>query len=268
MRSLPLSALVLGALVLAACATGSPASPAASAPSSGAPAGGEMTYEDLDGNAFIVTGAEGYEIVPDSTIEIAFNQGRIAIEAGCNTMGSQYRIENNVLSVGQLVSTEMACEPPLMAQDLWISNFIFNSTVTLEGDTMTLSKDGVTLTLTDSELANPDRPLEGTTWNVEGLIDVDAISTVPAGVEASLVFADGQVEVAAGCNTGSGPADITDTTITFGAIATTRMACGEEAMNVESLILTFLQGEVGYTISADMLTMTNDDGGILLRAAE
>lgn len=271
MRHLSVAMLSIVAIVaLSACSGGSPTqAPSAAAPSGSAPAGGgEVTFEDLDGNAFIVTGAEGYEVVPDSTIEIGFSEGRITIHAGCNTMASQYRIEDNVLSVGQLATTEMACAPALMQQDQWVSDFIFNTTVTLEGDTMTLSKDGVTLTLTDSQVANPDRPLEGTTWNVDGLINVDAVSTVPAGVEASLVFADGQVQVAAGCNTGSGTAEITDTTITFGPIATTRMACGEEAMNVESLILEFLQGEVSYTIEADLLTMTDDDGGIILRAAE
>ena len=46
---------------------------------------------------------------------------------------------------------------------------------------MTLTKDGVTLTLTDSEVANPDRPLEGTTWAVNGLIANEAVSSMPAG---------------------------------------------------------------------------------------
>ena len=38
-------------------------------------------------------------------------------------------------------STEMACEPPLMAQDQWLSNFLTSGpTYTLDGDTLTLTQ--------------------------------------------------------------------------------------------------------------------------------
>ena len=41
------------------------------------------------------------------------------------------------------------------------------------------------------------------------------------------MFEGGKVNVNAGCNTGSGAAELGEGTITFGPIATTRMACDE-----------------------------------------
>jgi heat shock protein HslJ len=265
MRRSSVVALTLGALVaLAACTTGG--SPSSAPSAAGEPS--DVSFEDLEGLSFVVTAAEGYEVVPGSTITLTFEEGRIGIQAGCNTMGSQYRVEDGVLVIGQMITTEMACDEPLMAQDRFLGEFLYNTTIALDGDTLTLSKDGVSLTLTDREVADPDRSLEGTTWLVDSLVSLQAVSSMPAGVEASLVFADGQVQVASGCNTGSGSAEIGDATITFGPIATTRMACEQPAMDAEAQILAVLQGEVGYAIEADRLTLTGDDAGLILRAQE
>ena len=165
-----------------------------------------------------------------------------------------------------MMTTEMACEEPLMAQDQWISAFVNGAAVTLEGDTLTLAKDGVTVTATDKEVAKPDLPVEGTVWMVEGLVSNQAVSSMPAGVEASLVFADGKVAVDAGCNKGSGAAEIGDTTITFGPIATTKMFCEGAAGEVEQQVLGVLSGEVAYTVDSDALQLRGAGGGLDLRA--
>ena len=261
-----LSVTTLALVVILALAACTPGGAATAAPSGGT--GGEVTYEQLEGRSFVVTSAEGYEVVPDSEIQITFEEGRIGIQAGCNSMGSQYRVEGGVLSVGDMITTEMACEPALMAQDVFISNFVHNTTLTLDGDTLTMTKDAVTLTLTDSEIANPDLPIEGTTWLVNGIVANQAVSSMPLGVEASLVFEGGNVNVNAGCNTGSGPATLGEGTITFGPIATTRMACEGPAMDAESQILQVLQGDATYEINGNGMTLTSPGGGLVLIAQE
>ena len=165
-----------------------------------------------------------------------------------------------------MMTTEMACAEPLMAQDQWISAFVNGAAITLEGDTLTLAKDGVTVTATDKEVARPDLPVEGTVWVVEGLVSNQAVSSMPSGVEASLVFADGKVAVDTGCNKGSGAAEIGDTTITFGPIATTKMFCEGAAGEVEQQVLGVLTGEVAYTVDADVLQLRGAGGGLDLRA--
>ena len=163
-------------------------------------------------------------------------------------MGGSYTITDGKLAVGAMMTTEMACEEPLMAQDQWISAFVNGAAVALEGDTLTLAKDGVIVTATDREVAKPDLPVEGTVWMVEGLVSNQAVSSMPAGVEASLVFADGKVAVDTGCNNGNGAAEIGDTSITFGPVATTKMFCEGAAGEVEQQVLGVLTGEVAYTV--------------------
>ncbi|OGO55746.1 MAG: hypothetical protein A2V85_02230 [Chloroflexi bacterium RBG_16_72_14] len=248
-------------LGLAAC-TGGAATPAPSSPPASAdPATG------LDGRTFLSTGATGATLVPGSQVRIAFAGGNIAANAGCNSMSGSYTIVGDRLDVDLLAMTEMACEEPLMAQDGWVAALLDGATITLDGDTLTLAKDGVALTLQDREVADPDRPLLGTRWVVDGLISGDAVSSVPQGVTAALVFADGRVDVEAGCNTGSGTVRIDGATIVFGPIALTKMACGEAAMAVEQAVTTVLTGEAGYAIEAGSLTLTNGAAGLMLRAA-
>jgi heat shock protein HslJ len=215
---------------------------------------------------FIVTGVQGHDLVEGSEVSLRFDAGSLGISAGCNQMGGAYAVTDGVLTVGPMMTTEMACEEPLMAQDQWISAFVNGAAVTLEGDTLTLSKEGVTITATDKEVAKPDLPVEGTVWMVEGLVSNQAVSSMPAGVEASLVFADGKVAVDAGCNKGSGTAEIGDTSITFGPIATTKMFCEGAAGEVEQQVLGVLTGEVAYTVDADVLQLRGAGGGLDLRA--
>ena len=155
-----------------------------------------------------------------------------------------------------------------MSQDTWLAAFLPNSSVSLAGDELTLTRDGVTLTLLDEETANPDRPLEGTRWVVEGIVARDAVSSVPAGAVASLTLEGGTVEVDAGCNTGSGTYTLEDGVVVFGPIATTKMACEPEVMDLEAAVLQVLSGAAGWTIDADTLTLTNGGNGLILRAGD
>jgi heat shock protein HslJ len=282
MRSLPLVGLSLAAAVIVgACSSGGAASPAASAspasaapssaPSSAptsAPGGAAPTDADLAGRVFIVTGATGHDLVPKTEITLTFDAGRIGVSAGCNQMSGAYEIKDGTLDIGPMMSTEMACEAPLMDQDQWISTFLPGAAITLTRDaaTLTLAKDGVTLTAVDKKVVRPDLPLEGTTWVVESLVANQAASSMPQGVTATLVFADGKVAVEPGCNKGGGAAAIAETVITFGPIATTKMACEGPAMQVEQQVLAVLAGDVAWAIDSNTLQLRGAGGGLDLRA--
>jgi heat shock protein HslJ len=254
-------------VVVAACSSGSAASPAASAsPAPASPVAAAPTVADLDGNTYLVIEVQGHDLVKGSEVTLRFDAGSLGIGAGCNSMSGGYTITDGKLVVGAMMSTEMACQEPLMAQDQWISAFVNGAAITLEGDTLTLGKDGVTVTATDKKVAKPDLPVEGTVWMVEGLVGNQAVSSMPSGVEASLVFADGKVAVDAGCNKGSGAAAIGDTTITFGPIATTKMFCEGAAGEVEQRVLGVLTDEVAYTVDSDALQLRGAGGGLDLRA--
>lgn len=254
-RVLLILATVL-AFAVTACAGGAASSP----PGSAAPAAG------LDGRTFLSRAVSGRALVAGSTIRLSFKAGSISASAGCNSMSGTYSVDGNVLRVGMMATTEMACQEPLMAQDRWLADLLDGATIALDGNTLTLAKGGVTVTLVDRVVADPDRPLLGTRWIVDGLISGEAVSSVPVGVIAALTFDAGQVAVETGCNSGGGSVTITDRTIAFGSITLTKKGCPRPGTAVELAVTAVLQGQVGYTIEAGRLTLTAGERGLLLRA--
>jgi heat shock protein HslJ len=250
------SVILATALIVGAC----------SGTGGGAPSPSPTT---LDGRTFLSTTVRGHDLVAGSTLRLWFQGDRLGISAGCNQMSGTYSIADGRLVIGQMATTEMACEPALMDQDTWVGAFLDGATVTLTGDTLTLGHGDVTLTLVDREVADPDRPLERTRWIVDGIVTGDAVSSVPVGVTAAMTFSNGQLQVEAGCNAGSASVSATDTTLTIGPLALTRKACAPETMAVERAVTAVLSGQVDYTIEADVLTLTvggASHDGLMLRA--
>jgi heat shock protein HslJ len=256
----PLFAVGLAALLVAACAgSGAPADPqrlGREAP----------TSADLSGRTFLGVDAVGRTLVPGTQVRLAFVDDQLSAQAGCNTIGGAYRIDGSRLAAGPLATTEMACEPALMDQDRWLAELLGGATVTLEGDTLTLAEGGVALVLQDREVADPDRPLLGTRWVVDGLVSGEAVASLPLGVTAALTFRDGRVDVEAGCNTGRGGYAIEGAVITFEPLMMTMMACEGPATDVERSVLTVLAGSVTHEIEADTLRLSTGALGLVLRA--
>jgi heat shock protein HslJ len=284
-----LAAAVLLA-VLTACSAGNSATPAAgsgsstgsaAAGSSGAtsslPAAGSGRVgssaaqggDALDGVTVVATEVTGaYTIAAGSTISLTFKDGRVAAQAGCNSISGSYTVSGDVLSVTPaMVSTMMACDPALMAQDSWLTTFLSSSpTWTYTDGTLTLTNgtDSITATPAPSGAA----ALEGTGWKVVGLISnsssANSVSAVDPGVIAWLRFSAGQVAVNASCNAGGGAAQITDSTIIFGTIAMSQRACIGPAGTVQQTMTAVLQGTTTYKLANDpagaLLTITSAAG--------
>jgi heat shock protein HslJ len=230
------------------------------------PPDGSGTGPGLDGRTFLSTGIEGRILVAGSRITIAFRDGQISASGGCNSMSGPYRIDGDHLVAGSLATTEMGCDEPLMAQDTWLAELLGEATIAIDGDTLVLARGNVRLTMEDREIADPDRPLLGTRWVLDGIRSGDAVSSMPVGVTAALTFSDGRVDVEAGCNRGGGTVEVGDTTIRFGPVALTKMACAPDAMAVEGAVAAVLSGEVAYAIEAGSLTLDAAGVGLMLRA--
>lgn len=240
------------AVILSACSTAASPSPSTAT---------------LDGHAYLSTDVEGAVLVPGSRIRLGFANGNLTASGGCNTMSGAYAIQGDRIVTTQMSMTEMACAEPLMAQDEWLATFLGGITYTLAGDTLTLTNGATRLTLLDKEVATPDQPIEGTRWVVDGIVSGDAVSSVPAGVTASIRISAGQLDVDTGCNTGGGPVEVTPTRLTFGSIALTKRACLAGPAAVESAVVAVLKGTVDYTIDADTLNLDAGAVGLTLRAA-
>jgi heat shock protein HslJ len=172
-----------------------------------------------------------------------------------------------------MATTDMGCDPPRHAQDEWLARFLTSRPQwSRSGSTLTLDNGTTRIVLEDREVADPDRPLQGTKWVVDTIVDRDTASSVPAGVEAHLTFEDdNRFGGNTGCNGMGGNSVVHEdrSTITFSEVITTKMACDDERMRVERAVLATLDGDVAYRIDANVLRLDGPgDHGLRLRAAK
>ncbi|WP_454196726.1 META domain-containing protein [Nocardia sp. Marseille-Q1738] len=223
------------------------------------------------GRTFLSTGVEGTPIPGGGPLTVSFPDGRIAADAGCNKFSGAVTLDDHVLRVSGLSTTLMACPDDRSGADEWLSGLL-NSEPSwrLDDARLTLHSDDRTVTLLDKKVAQPDRPVKGTPWLVTAFIADDAQIRSRALDEAKptlTIAEDGAVSGSTGCNRVTGSADVSGAEITF-RVATTKMACSAEVMEVEQAVLKALDGKTTATVDADTLTLRNDNGAGLILHAE
>ena len=225
------------------------------------------TGQTLDGRTFLSTKVDGPALVAGTVIRITFKDGNVTANAGCNTFGGPYRIDGDRLVVGQIVTTEIGCQPNLAAQDQWVTGLLGGATIGLDGNNLTLALNGIRVAFLDRVVADPDLPLLGTRWVVDGLINGGTVSSVPAGAIATITLTDAHVDVETGCNTGGATATVANGSITFADLVLTKRACDNGVAQLESAVVAVLRGNPSYAIQADLLTLMSGGVGLTLRAA-
>lgn len=88
--------------------------------------------------------------VPDTEAGITFNEdGTLTGNSGCNGFGGNYTVEGDRVTFSEIVSTLIACEEPLMSQESVVHQVLTDTaTYKIEGNTLTLSNNGMVLVLT------------------------------------------------------------------------------------------------------------------------
>ena len=260
-KSRALVAVLLGAACLVTGACGNDST------DSSDPAALNLDGRTFVGNAVTVND-KPYRLVPGSNLRISFEDGRIGASAGCNSMsGNATWNDGNLLVAGDnLASTEMACDPALMDQDAWFGDVIASEpTLTQDGDTLTLTSTKAVIVLSDEEVVVPDQLLTGPSWQLDSITSDDVVSSVPQGATASLMFtSEGQVQANLGCNIGHSRYTVEGTILRIGPLASTQKACEPPASDVESAMVSVLQGDVTFGVDGNQLTLTpmkaTDDG--------
>jgi heat shock protein HslJ len=271
MRTKTTITMLLLALALGACGRGEVSQAGAANPG----AGGEEPWGRTFLSTSVTENGQPKPLVAGTRITLNFmaDGHRLGAQAGCNQMGGPASFEGGRLVVGDLSSTMMGCDPPRHAQDEWLARFLTSRPEwSRSGSTLTLDNGTTRIVLEDREVADPDRPLRGTTWVVDTIVDRDTASSVPAGVEAYLTFEDdNRFGGNTGCNGMGGHSVVRQatSTITFSEVITTKMACDDDRMRVERAVLATLDGDVAYGIDADVLRLDGPGGhGLRLRAAD
>lgn len=222
------------------------------------------------GRTFLSTDVEGAPIPGGGPLTISFTEDRVAADAGCNKFTGAVSLDDQVLRVSGLATTLMACEDERHGADEWLSGLL-NSRPSwrLEGSRLTLRSPDRTVTLLDKKVARPDKPVNGTAWRVTALITDNSSIRSRALDEAQptlTIAEDGSVSGSTGCNRLTGSAEVSGTQITF-RIATTKMLCSPEVMEVEQSMLKAMDGKTTATVDAETLTLRNDNGaGLVLHA--
>lgn len=257
--------LTLMVTTLVACAQAPGASPSPSSTPNPSPSPNQNVPAGLDGRQFLSTnvtvGGAPFALVPNTRIRLTFDGTNLGGSAGCNIFGGTYVLDGNRIVWTGGGMTEMGCDQARFDQDDWLIAFLASgATFVLNGNDLTLTSGDTVVTLVDREVAEPDQPLAGPTWVLTSLIiGGDAVSSIPAGVTASITFnADGTVDVHYGCNSGGGKYAIDSDSITFSDLIQTDMACAGDAGQVESAVIAVL--------TADSLTFTVDAGSLTIQA--
>jgi heat shock protein HslJ len=228
----------------------------------------------LNGREFvsngITDGGVRFDLVPGTRVRLTFTDTHVSASAGCNIFGATYRIEGGRLVIDGGAMTEMGCDEARNKQDEWLFTFLGSKPgATLAATDFTLDNGRTIMRLVDRTIAEPDLNIVGPKWTVTSIIDGDAVSSIPAGATATLVFGnDGSVEVNAGCNRGRGSWAAQGTGITFQGIALTKMACEGPAGALETAVLAVLnRGAVQASIRANVLTLQAGGSGLQLTAS-
>lgn len=205
-------------------------------------------------------------VLPHTTIEARFRDGRIDGSAGCNRYFGAYTIgeQDGLTFAPEIGSTQMACPPPIARQEqrylallsrvaAW--NRQDDSLVLLDESREPLLKFAVVslLALTDSA------------WQATGINNGSGgvVSSETTHL-ATASFGEGEISGNAGCNRFTAPYELDGERITIGPAATTRMHCPEPEgiMEQERQYLEALTRARRYTVSFDRLELRDENDSL------
>ncbi len=189
----------------------------------------------------------------------------LRVHAGCNRLGAAVAagelLADGRLSIDGFGSTAKGCKPPLRAQDEWLTTFLVGKpSWHLDGDHLTLTSAGTTITLLDRKIAEPDFPLDGISWKLDTTITNGDLYHHHDAEQAWITFDGERLTGWTGCNDLSGTVTRTTTELTVTGIVTTDRACTRATAEVETAILTILSAKVTYTIDYNRLTLMTPTG--------
>ncbi|MGW6691144.1 META domain-containing protein [Streptomyces sp. NPDC054961] len=182
---------------------------------------------------------------------------------GCNGFTARVVFDSGTtMTVRPGSSTDMACEN-MRFETAFARLFQGRLTVREQPDAVTLkTPEGNEISLT-TKPRTPAAPLLATVWIVDSLLDGDTASSLPAeaaGKARFTVAADGSASGGLGCNRFDAKATVEGGSLTFGPLATTRMACtGPQGQVEQALTALFAAGRLGWHIQDDTLHLTTAD---------
>ncbi len=104
--------------------------------------------------------------------------------------------------------------------------------------------------------------LAGTKWRIESVKDAGAVNPAEARFA---VDAEGRIATTVGCNQFSGRADIAGSSLSIGPLASTRMACAPDLMDLEQKYGAALAATRSFQIEGPILRLMDGAGVEVVR---
>jgi heat shock protein HslJ len=191
---------------------------------------------------------------------IAFGpDGRLAIRADCNQVVGTYTLQGPALTPRLGPGTLVGCPPDSQA-DVFVRDLGAVATYVFSGENLVLN-----MRLDTGNMIFEQQPaalLAETNWHVQsynnGLAGVT--SPLPQTQLTANFGSDGTVTGRAGCNTYRGSYTVEGGALSFGPLATTRMACPAPTMEQERAFLAALQATSQFSLTAERLTLRDGNG--------
>lgn len=226
----------------------------------------------LEGRTFLSSAVTGHDLVRGTTIHLEFaSDQQLQVYAGCNHISGTLRYDGSRLTVDDVGKTEMGCDRPLVDQDAWICNLLRAGVdADLVGDSLILTGERVSLRLIDRRVADPDQPVEGITWALEGILTGNgpaaALSSVPEGIAATLRIENGRIHFFDGRREYTGTATVTSDSVHV-LPQMTSSPSGSTAPVAESMDMSALMRDFSYQVTARQLIITGaGDAGLMFVA--
>jgi len=188
--------------------------------------------------------------------------GTYAVRADCNQVVGNFMRQGSQLTLQPGVSTLVACPPgseaPRFVRDLEsVATFVFSD------DTLVMNLRADAGNMVFEQVTR--RSLTDNAWRVQSYNNGQGGITTPVqGTTLTATFGqDGTVAGSAGCNTFRGSFTVEADALSFGPLATTRMACPAPILEQERQFLAALEATSLFAIEADQrLTLRDADGSI------
>jgi len=265
-------------LAPAACMAADEAAPAAAAdePPAGPAGVGAATVgtASLEGVDWVLLAYRSGDALveledPHGPARLRFEGGRVTGSAGCNRLMGDYELKGEGIRFqAPMASTMMACPEPLMSQEQAVHAALASvASYRREADGLDLLDPHGEVLLRLAVLEPV--ALVGPVWQLEAYNNgKQAIVSPLAGTGITLELRDnGTLGGSDGCNRYMSGFTLVGGTLTFGPIATTRMACrGPEGAAEQAAAYAAALGTVtGYRIEGEALVLLNREGGSAAR---
>lgn len=206
------------------------------------------------------------EVPGDVTVDAKFDGASttVAGTAGCNQYSGPYTLSGADLTFGAIAATQMMCVGAGGdVEAAYLANLGLVKSYSATEDTLTLHDADHNAILSYSAAAAGT--LDGVTWHATAINNGnEAVVSIAAGTDPTAVYENaGTITGNGGCNAFNGPAVVDGSKVKIGPLASTKMACADEAATTqETAYLAALENATTFEVRSGHLELRDAQGAL------